>query len=75
MDTLLFMLPFMVAVGTAFVAMFLWAIRAGQYDDLEGEKHRIFFEPDPAPVGPQDSLAARADDSRCALPGEKVSPS
>jgi cbb3-type cytochrome oxidase maturation protein len=74
MDTLLFMLPFMVAVGGAFVAMFLWAIRTGQYDDLEGEKHRIFFEPDPAPVGPQACPEAPTDDSRCALPGEKVSP-
>jgi cbb3-type cytochrome oxidase maturation protein len=68
------MLPFMVAVGAAFVAMFLWAIRAGQYDDLEGEKHRIFFEPDPAPIWPQERIQVDMSEGRHARPGQKVSP-
>lgn len=61
MDLMLWMLPFMALVGLAFVAAFLWAIRTGQYEDLEGEKHRIFFEPDPLPADPR-LPAARASD-------------
>jgi cbb3-type cytochrome oxidase maturation protein len=49
METLVFMLPFMVAIGLLFLSMLVWAVRSRQYEDLEGEKHRIFFEPDSAP--------------------------
>lgn len=49
METLVFMLPFMVAVGLVFLGMLVWAVRSRQYEDLEGEKHRIFFETDSPP--------------------------
>lgn len=61
MASLLFMLPFMVLVGLAFTGAFLWAIRTGQYEDLEGEKHRIFFEPDPLPSDPRRTEATWPD--------------
>jgi len=48
-ETLIFMLPFMVAVGLVFLGMLVWAVRSHQYEDLEGEKHRIFFESDSPP--------------------------
>ena len=51
MDVLLFMLPFMLAVAVAFLGLFLWAVSGSQYDDPEGEKHRIFFDDLPAPRG------------------------
>lgn len=44
MGLLVFMLPFMLALGGAFLAMFFWAVTHAQYEDLEGEKHRIFFD-------------------------------
>jgi cbb3-type cytochrome oxidase maturation protein len=44
MSLFLFMLPFMLAVGGVVLGGFVWAVRADQFDDLEGEKHRIFFE-------------------------------
>ena len=49
MDLMLMMLPFMLAIGGAFLGLFIWAVNARQYEDPEGEKHRIFFEDDPAP--------------------------
>ena len=49
MEMLFFMLPFMFAFALAFLGLFLWAVRSSQYEDLEGEKHRIFFEDRPAP--------------------------
>jgi cbb3-type cytochrome oxidase maturation protein len=44
MSLLLFMLPVMLFVGCVLLAMLLWAVRSGQFEDLEGEKHRIFFD-------------------------------
>ncbi len=44
---MVFMLPFMLAVAGAFLGLFLWAVRTSQYEDLEGEKHRIFFDETP----------------------------
>ena len=44
MEMLLLMLPFMLAIGGVLLALLLWAIRHNQFEDLEGEKHRIFFD-------------------------------
>lgn len=44
MDLLLFMLPFMLAIGGALLGCLIWAVRSDQFEDLEGEKHRILFE-------------------------------
>lgn len=44
MTLLYFMLPFMLTLGALLVALLVWAIRSDQFEDLEGEKHRIFFE-------------------------------
>lgn len=44
MSLLFLMLPVMLVVGCVLLAMLLWAVRSGQFEDLEGEKHRIFFD-------------------------------
>lgn len=49
MSLMIFMLPFMLAMAAVFLGLFLWAVRTSQYEDLEGEKHRIFFDDVPAP--------------------------
>jgi cbb3-type cytochrome oxidase maturation protein len=40
-----------VALGLGFVGLmgFLWALRSGQFDDLDGAAHRILFDDDDAP--------------------------
>lgn len=66
MSLMLFMLPFMLALGGALLAVFLWAVRQDQFEDLEGEKHRIFFEdmdrqpPSPPRVRPRGRPADNA---------------
>lgn len=45
MDLLLLILPCMLVVGAVLLGGFIWAVRADQFEDLEGEKHRIFHEP------------------------------
>lgn len=42
MSGLVILIPIAVALGLAALAAFLWALRSGQYDDLEGASVRIF---------------------------------
>ena len=41
MDILYLLIPFSVLVVLALIAVFAWAIDAGQFDDLEREGERI----------------------------------
>jgi len=36
-------------LGTGAWLVFLWAARKGEFDDLEGPKHRMLRDDDPAP--------------------------
>ena len=40
------LIPGMILLGLVSVLIFFWAIRAGQYDDLEGPAHRILNDDD-----------------------------
>ena len=45
------------------IAFFLWTVRTGQYDDLEGPAHRILMDDDDPKI-PQNARAKReADDA------------
>lgn len=44
MTILLMLIPLGVALLALSVAAFVWAVRNGQFEDLEGEGERIFFE-------------------------------
>lgn len=44
MDILIFLGPAAVLMGAIGLAAFLWSLRAGQYEDLEGAKHRILID-------------------------------
>jgi cbb3-type cytochrome oxidase maturation protein len=46
MSGLLLLIPIAVCLGLLALAAFLWALRSGQYDDLEGAGQRI-LEDDP----------------------------
>ncbi len=43
-------LPYLIAVslalGTGALGLFLWSLRAGQYEDLDGAAARVLFDPD-----------------------------
>jgi cbb3-type cytochrome oxidase maturation protein len=41
MTGLLFLIPIAVCLGLLWLAVFLWALRSGQYEDLEGAGQRI----------------------------------
>jgi cbb3-type cytochrome oxidase maturation protein len=39
-----FLVPIAIGLGLAGLASFMWTLRNGQYDDLEGAAQRILFE-------------------------------
>jgi len=49
MDILYLLIPMSVVLVALIVAAFLWAIRSGQFDDLEGPAHRILLDRDDRP--------------------------
>ncbi|MEL6996657.1 MAG: cbb3-type cytochrome oxidase assembly protein CcoS [Paracoccaceae bacterium] len=40
------LIPISVALGAFGLAAFVWCIRSGQFDDLEGDQHRALFDDD-----------------------------
>lgn len=46
MTNLLFLIPAALFLGLLGLGAFLWALRSGQFDDLEGAAHRILFDDD-----------------------------
>lgn len=48
MSLIFLVLPVALAVAAAAVIAYLWAARAGQFDDLETPRHRILWEDEAA---------------------------
>ena len=46
MTNLLYLIPLALFLGGLGLAAFVWSLRSGQYDDLEGAAHRILFDDD-----------------------------
>ena len=51
MTILLYLIPAALALGALGLAAFLWSLRSGQFEDLDGAAHRIVFDDD-APLPP-----------------------
>jgi cbb3-type cytochrome oxidase maturation protein len=49
MEILVILVPLALALGLAGLAAFLWALRSGQYDDLDGAAWRAIADDDPPP--------------------------
>ncbi len=49
MSALLYLIPAALILGGLGLAGFLWALKTGQFDDLEGAKHRILQDDDEKP--------------------------
>lgn len=46
------LIPVALVLGGIGLVAFLWALKSGQFDDLDGAAHRILFEDDEP--GPKD---------------------
>jgi cbb3-type cytochrome oxidase maturation protein len=42
----MFLVPVMLILVTLGIVLFSWAVKNGQYDDLEGPAHRILYDDD-----------------------------
>ena len=51
MNALLLLIPIALGLGILGLLAFLWSIKSGQFDDLEGAAERILYDDDlPLPV-------------------------
>ena len=62
MTTLLYLIPAALLLGLLGLIAFLWALRSGQFDDLDGAAHRILFD-DESQGAPSPEKNAGTDES------------
>jgi cbb3-type cytochrome oxidase maturation protein len=55
MNVLVYLVPMALGLGLIGLAGFLWSLRAGQYDDLEGAALRILDNDDLPPSPPKEN--------------------
>ncbi|MGB3814362.1 MAG: cbb3-type cytochrome oxidase assembly protein CcoS [Shinella sp.] len=49
MNTLIFLIPIALFLGALGLGAFLWSLRSGQYDDVEGAAWRVLDDGDDKP--------------------------
>lgn len=49
-----YLIPVALVLGGAALAAFLWSLRSGQYEDLDGAAHRVLFEEDAPAAEPPE---------------------
>ncbi|MGH1377932.1 MAG: cbb3-type cytochrome oxidase assembly protein CcoS [Alphaproteobacteria bacterium] len=49
MSVLIYLIPIALLLGLIGLVAFIWSLKSGQYDDLDGAAHRILFDNDKAP--------------------------
>jgi cbb3-type cytochrome oxidase maturation protein len=54
-SNLLMLIPVALVLGALGLAGFLWALRSGQFEDLDGAANRILFDYDEVEDRPQES--------------------
>jgi cbb3-type cytochrome oxidase maturation protein len=60
MSGLLYLIPVALFLGGLGLAAFLWALRSGQYDDLDGAGSRILFDEDGGTHPPSSPASHRS---------------
>ena len=60
--------PFLIAIslglGAVGLVAFLWSLKKGQYEDLEGAAERVLFDEDDRPAVPKTSRQAAPKGAR-----------
>lgn len=47
MSVLLFLIPLALLIGTVWLLAFVWSVKSGQFEDLEGAANRILLDDEP----------------------------
>lgn len=53
-----YLIPIALALGAVGLGAFMWSLRSGQYEDLDGAAERILFENDDRPLPSNQDTAA-----------------
>ena len=59
MDVIYSLIPSMIFIGLILVGILIWAVKRGQYDDLDGDAHRILLDEDDDMMGGERSVDHR----------------
>ncbi len=51
MNVLIYLIPIALFLGLLGLAAFVWSLKSGQYDDLDGAAQRILLDNDEKPQG------------------------
>jgi cbb3-type cytochrome oxidase maturation protein len=71
MSILLYLIPIALTLGLAGLVAFMWALRSGQFDDLDGAANRILFDDDePRPTIPKPPRPAAGNSTNPTQKGE-----
>ena len=62
MEILYLLIPLSLVLVALIVWVFLWAIRSGQYDDLEGPAHRVLMDDDRPALDKEDDTPDKPDE-------------
>ena len=62
MEVIYSLIPGMMFFGLLFVAILIWAVKKGQYEDMEGNGHRILLDDDDDRMPYPDQDAGKAKD-------------
>lgn len=46
MDVLIYLIPIALFLGLLGLAAFLWSLKSGQFEDLDGAAERVLFDDD-----------------------------
>ena len=46
MDAIYILLPVALLLGLIGLGLMIWSVKSGQFDDMEGPRHRILFDDD-----------------------------
>ena len=50
MNDFFYLIPIALGIGVTALAAFMWSLKSGQYDDLDGAAERILLEESDAPM-------------------------
>ncbi len=65
MEILYILIPLSIILVALAIAIFGWAVRSGQYDDLEGPAHSILYDDDKDMIpGPDDNPQTKSSDAK-----------
>ena len=59
MTSIIYLIPIALLLGLGALAVFVWTVRTGQYDDLEGDSGRFLSDEEDVPLTPETAKLRR----------------